>query len=83
VFNPVREYPILEDDGSPRGSQQSYRTFYVEGQHCASILLLNSNQNLNDILKDKFALKADDTFTADAAFKQIKKALYDRKKCSC
>ena len=34
-------------------------------------------------MKEKFALKADDTFTVDAALKQIKKALFERKKCSC
>ena len=45
--------------------------------------MFNSNQNLIDILKEKFALKADDSFTVEAALKQIKKALYERKKCNC
>jgi hypothetical protein len=84
-FNPVREYPILEDShDSPRAtSVESFRTFQGEKQHCASILLLNAGQNLTEILKEKFAIKADDSFTVESALSKIKKSLFERKACQC
>jgi len=36
-----------------------------------------------DTLKEKFSMKADDSFTVESALGKIRKALTDRKKCKC
>jgi hypothetical protein len=55
----------------------------VETQHCSSVLLLNATQNFAELLRDKFKVKADDSFTVDAALGKIRKSLTDRSKCGC
>jgi hypothetical protein len=73
---------MMENTDSPRGtSEYSYKTLANETQHCASILLLNAAQNLNDVLKEKFALKADDSFTLESALGKLKKSM--SRKCNC
>ncbi len=46
-------------------------------------MLLNAGQNLTEILKEKFAIKADDSFTVESALSKIKKSLFERKSCQC
>jgi len=38
---------------------------------------------LTELLRDKYGLKSDDSFTVDSALGKIKKAFTDRKRCGC
>ena len=38
---------------------------------------------MTEILKEKFAIKADDSFTVESALSKIKKSVFDRKACRC